>query len=405
MNIITLKPGKEKSLLRRHPWVFSGAIAKGGADAGSTVAVHAHDGRFLALGACSPQSNIRVRVWSFDDKDRIDATFFAQRVATALALRQPLLGQSRRLIHGEADGLPGLVVDHYHGLEGDWLVLQSGATGVEKWKAVIVDELVKQTGITNVFERSDADVRSLEGLPVAIGVLAGVAPPERLTIEESGIQILIDITGGHKTGFYLDQRDNRRAVARQVAQLAQTRGSSASQPLTMLNCFCFSGGFSLAAAKATPFLQITSIDSAQSALDLATLNANLNGVSSQCEWACDDVFKALRAYRDAQLQFDVIILDPPKFAPTAAHVERAARAYKDINLIACKLLKPGGLLFTYSCSGGVTADLFQKIVAGAASDAGSDMLILERLAAGPDHPLLLAFPEGEYLKGLALQKI
>jgi 23S rRNA (cytosine1962-C5)-methyltransferase len=392
-----LKAGREKSLLRRHPWVFSGAIDKlyGSPASGDTVQVRASDGRFLAWAAWSPHSQIRARAWSFDESDAPGPALLQGRIAQALALRlgpalQSADGQNTalRLVHGEADRLPGLIVDRY----GDTLVAQILSAGIERWRDVLADALVDQTGCARIYERSDADVRELEGLPVRAGPMRGDAPAVPLEIVEHGLRYAVDVVGGQKTGFYLDQRDNRNRI----------RGLASGRDV--LNCFCYTGGFSIAAL-AGGALSVVSIDSSGPALELARRNARENGFdASRTEWIEADVFRYLRDARSQNRSFDLIVLDPPKFAPTEKHAPAAARAYKDINLNALKLLRPGGLLATFSCSGGVSADLFQKIVAGAAADAAASATILERFHAAPDHPVLLEFPEGEYLKGLLLRR-
>jgi 23S rRNA (cytosine1962-C5)-methyltransferase len=392
MKSIRLRAGKERSLLRRHPWVFEGSIAKGAADAGETVRVDAADGGFLAWGACSPASAIRVRAWSFEQAERIDAAFFARRIARAVAMRERLAipSDACRLVHGEADGLPGLVVDRY----GDTLSAQFLAAGVERWKPVIADALLAATGCTRLYERSDASVRGLEGLEPATGWLRG-GGETALTIREHGWRLTVDVAEGHKTGYYLDQRDNRRRFAELVRQFGSKR---------VLNCYSYTGGFSVAAL-AGGAEQVTSVDSSGPALERAAAHVALNGFDPARHEALDaDVNATLRRLLEAGQRFDAIVLDPPKFAPTAAHAERAARAYKDINRLALLLLEPGGLLLTFSCSGGVDASLFHKIVAGAGLDAGVDGYLLERLEAAPDHPTTINFPEGEYLKGLAILK-
>ncbi|HEY3597521.1 MAG TPA: class I SAM-dependent rRNA methyltransferase [Paraburkholderia sp.] len=397
MNTVTLKPSKEKSLLRRHPWVYANAIDRvdGKPALGATVLVLAHDGRFLARAAWSPHSQIRARVWSFDEAEPIDHAFFKRRVQRALAHRQTMVRDTGavRLIFGEADGLPGLIVDHYTadtGARGQ-LVCQFMAAGVEAWKDAIVAALTGATGCPNVYERSDVSIREKEGLEQTTGVLAGDAPPDTLIASENGVRYHVDVRNGHKTGFYVDQRDNRALVQ----QFAHERD--------VLNCFCYTGGFSLAALKGGA-KRVVSIDSSGEALALAQQNVVANGFdAARATWLDADAFKTLRRLYDEGERFDLIVLDPPKFAPSREHVDRAARAYKDINLTGLKLLRPGGLLFTYSCSGAIDAELFQKIVAGAAADARVDARILKRLGAGVDHPLLTAFPEGEYLKGLLLQ--
>jgi 23S rRNA (cytosine1962-C5)-methyltransferase len=390
MKTIRLKEGKERSLLRRHPWVFDSAIAKGGGDAGETVRVESHDGRFLAWAAFSPASRIRARVWSFDEAQRIDAPFFIAACASAVRARARFDIQSNglRLVHGESDGLPGLIVDRY----GDTLVAQFLSSGAERWKAVICDALLAETGLSRLYERSDASSRQLEGLAPATGWLRGDGPTE-LAIQEHGWQLTLDIATGHKTGFYLDQRDSRKRFADTTRRL---------QFQQVLNCYCYTGGFTVAAL-AGGAGHVTSIDSSAPALARAAAHVALNGFDAARATFLDaDVNASLRAFIDAGRRFDAIILDPPKLAPTAAHAERAARAYKDINRLAFKLLAPGGVLFTYSCSGGISADLFHKIVASAGLDAGVDGYITERLGGAPDHPMTINFPEGEYLKGLVV---
>jgi 23S rRNA (cytosine1962-C5)-methyltransferase len=392
MKSIRLRAGKERSLLRRHPWVFEGSIERGRADPGETVRVEADDGRFLAWGAYSPGSAIRVRAWSFDEAERIDAAFFARRIATALALRArlPIASDGVRLIHGEADGLPGLVVDRY----ADTLSAQFLAAGTERWKATIADALLAATGCSRLYERSDSGVRGLEGLAPAAGWLRGDGATA-LTIREHGWRLTLDVATGHKTGYYLDQRDNRARFADWVRHFGCQR---------VLNAYCYSGGFSLAALAGGAH-EVVGVDSSAPALERAGAHVALNGFEPQrAQWLDADVNRVLRERLAAGERFDAIVLDPPKFAPSAAHAERAARAYKDINRLALKLLAPGGLLLSFSCSGGIGAELFHKIVAGAAIDAGVDGALLARLEAACDHPTTLAFPEGEYLKGLAIVK-
>jgi len=396
---LILKPGREKSLLRRHPWVFSGAVEKvlGSPKPGETVEILDAHRNFLARGAYSPASQIQARVWSFDEADVIDPDFFRRKIDAALALRSNLgiiprvLSSEEpstiaaRLVHAESDQLPGMIVDLY----GDILVFQSLSTGSEFWRDCLVDILQEKTGISAVYERSDADVRELEGLPVRNGAMRG-SPPDRVIISEHGLSFIVNIASGHKTGFYLDQRQNRR----RVGELAAGRD--------VLNCFCYTGGFSLHAA-ARGAKSLISIDSSDDALKIAQENAALNGLSAG-EWRDADVFQALRKFRDERRSFDLIVLDPPKFAATVSQAEKAARGYKDINLLAFKLLRPGGILATFSCSGGIDAGLFQKIVAGAALDAGVDACIVEHMTQTGDHPVSLHFPEGAYLKGLICLK-
>jgi 23S rRNA (cytosine1962-C5)-methyltransferase len=393
MKTIRLRDGKERSLLRRHPWVFEGSIAKGKADAGETVRIEAADGRFLAWGAYSPTSSIKVRAWSFDEAERIDAAFLARRVEAAVAVRRrlPVASDGVRLVHGEADGLPGLIVDRY----GDTLVAQFLSAGSERWKALLADALLQATALPRLYERSDSGVRKLEGLESATGWLRGDGGATEVSIVEHEWRLSLDIASGHKTGFYLDQRDNRRLFADLVRQFGCRR---------VLNCYCYTGGFTVAAL-AGGAEHVTSVDSSAPALERARANVALNGFDgARCTFADVDVNALLREAGKRDESFDAIVLDPPKFAPTAAHAERAARAYKDINRLALKLLAPGGLLFTFSCSGGIGVELFHKIVASAGTDAGVDGFVVQRLAAAPDHPMTLAFPEGEYLKGLVVLK-
>ncbi len=390
MKTIRLREGKEKSLLRRHPWIFDGAIAKGGGDAGETVRVEGQDGRFMGWAAFSPESKIRARVWSFDETERIDEAFFAARIKSAVAARRlfDIQSDGMRLVHGESDGLPGLVVDRY----GDTLVAQFSSCGTERWKDVIVKALLAETGLQRLYERSDASVRSLEGLPEATGWLQG-SGSTAITLTEHDWRLGLDVAEGHKTGFYLDQRDSRH----KFAQYSKRR-----QFQRVLNCYCYTGGFTVAALGGGA-AHVTSIDSSGPAIERAAANVALNGFDASRTTMMDaDVNASLRQFISEGKTFDAIVLDPPKFAPTAAHADRAARAYKDINRLALTLLEPGGVLFTYSCSGGISADLFHKIVASAGIDAQVDAFISERMGGAPDHPMTVTFPEGEYLKGLVL---
>jgi 23S rRNA (cytosine1962-C5)-methyltransferase len=394
MPVITLKPGREKSVLRRHPWIFSGAIgrADGISGEGETVKVITSKGEFLGWGAFSSKSNISVRLWSWDEGETISTEFFRQRLKKAIAFRQVIIAgqdcEAMRLVHAESDGLPGLIVDQYNQL----LVVQYLSSGPELWRETLADLLVEITGIGQIYERSDVDVRSLEGLPSRVGTLRGSEPPERIAILENGLNFWVDVRNGHKTGFYLDQRANRL----RLRQLAVGKD--------VLDCFCYSGGFTINAV-AGGANSVRSVDGSGDALSLARQNLAFNHLPSEgVDWVEGDVFQALRELRDRGRHFDLVILDPPKFAPTAAQAERAARGYKDINLLAFKLLNSGGFLVTFSCSGGISEDLFQKIVAGAALDAGVDAQIIDRLHQDGDHPVALNFPEGAYLKGFVIQK-
>jgi len=389
---VTLKAGRDKSLRERHPWIYSGAIdrVEGDPGPGDTVEVRSHDGTGLAVAAWSPASQIRARVWSFAPAV-VDAAFFAGRVQAAVALREGMLDVDNtacRLVHGESDGLPGVVADRY----GDTIVVQLSSAGAERWRDAVVDALVAATGAANVVERSDAEVRRLEGLAPRTGVLRGSVDAP-VPMREDGLAYRVDVLAGQKTGFYLDQRDNRRRVR------ALARGRD------VLNAFCYTGGFTLAAL-AGGARRVASIDSSGDALALARANLAANPAlpADAATWRDADVFAELRELRNRGASFGLIVLDPPKFAPTAALAEKAARAYKDINLLALKLLAPGGLLATFSCSGGVSAELFRKIVAGAAVDAKADAAVIGHFSASADHPVALAFPEGEYLKGLLVRR-
>lgn len=391
---LILLPGKERSVFKRHPWLFAGSVGRleGRARPGDTVEVLADNLKPLGRAAYSPKSQIRARFWTFDAEESVDDAFFKRCIATAVARRRALPElkgqQGLRLIHAESDGLPGIVADQY----GDTVVVQLTSAGADKWRKAIVNALVQATGCARIYERSDSDVRGLEGLEPTVGWLYGEPPANGLTIDENGVQLAVDVVGGHKTGFYLDQRDNR----------AWLRSVAAGKDI--LNCFCYTGGFSLQAL-AGGAASVLSIDSSGPALAQARGNLALNPQlpAERAEWQEADVFQALRDFRKAGRTFDLIVLDPPKFAPSAAHADRAAKAYKDINLLGFKLLRPGGLLMTYSCSGGIGLELFQKIVAGAALDAGREARIVRRLSGTADHPVALNFPEGEYLKGLLVQ--
>ncbi|NSL53671.1 class I SAM-dependent rRNA methyltransferase [Uliginosibacterium aquaticum] len=391
---LILAPGKERSVMRRHPWIFAGSVAKlaGRSKPGDTVEVFNDRGQLMGRAAFSPNSQIRARMWTFDADESIDHGFFKRRVAASVARRavHPQLAglDGVRLIHGESDGLPGVIADRF----GKVVVLQITSAGGEKWREAIIAGLVQATGCVCVYERSDSDVRKLEGLEPRSGVVYGELPAGPLTIRENGVTMEVDVVSGHKTGFYLDQRDNRLLTG----QLAKGR--------SVLNCFCYTAGFSLQAL-AGGAASTLSIDSSGPALESARRNLAMNSQldAARAEWWEADVFEALRKLRTDGRKFDLIVLDPPKFAPSAAHAQRAARAYKDINILGFRLLNPGGILMTYSCSGGIGQELFQQIVAGAAVDAGVDGRIIHRLSAGADHPIGLAVPEGEYLKGLACQ--
>ena len=393
MTVITLKPKREKSLLRRHPWVFTGAVAKiqGNAQFGETVEVLSAQGQHLGWGAYSPQSQIVVRMWSFDPAEEISPSFFRSRLQRAIAGRQSLTASESltayRLVNAESDGLPGLIVDRYD----RFLVCQFLAAGTEYWKQEIVKQLADLVPCAGIYERSDADVRSKEGLTECTGVLIGEAPPELVEIREGDLRFLVDLRQGHKTGFYLDQRENRQILAEYAPGV------------DVLNCFAYTGGFGLYALQAGAN-SVTNIETSSSALQVLQQQVELNELdAARMEQIEGDVFKILRQFRDAGRQFDVVVLDPPKFAESRRQLTGASRGYKDINLLAFKLIRPGGILLTFSCSGLMTPDLFQKIVADAALDANRDVQILRWLSQATDHPVAVNFPEGQYLKGFVCQ--
>jgi len=390
MKSLHLKAGRDKSLQRRHPWIFSGAVAHvdGEPANGETVLVKSAAGQPLAVAAWSPQSQIRARVWSFDPGVRIERTFFDASIRKAVQLRASLPAahhtNALRLVHGESDGLPGVVVDRY----ADVLVAQFLSAGAELWREAILDALAGETGCEAIYERSDAEVRTLEGLEPRVGFARGNRAAGRCPIIEHGLHFRVDVEAGQKTGFFLDQRENRQRV----------RTLSAGREV--LDAFCYTGGFSIAAL-AGDAKRVTAVESSAPALEVAKENLAANAFDpARVAFEQADVFAYQRLLRERGQSFDLVILDPPKFAPTAAQAKNAARAYKDINLLAFKLLAPGGLLATFSCSGGVSAELFQSIVAGAAVDASVDAKIIERFGAAADHPVALNFPEGDYLKGL-----
>jgi 23S rRNA (cytosine1962-C5)-methyltransferase len=387
---VVLKAGRERSLARLHPWIFSGGITavEGSPAAGATVIVKSATGDHLGLGAFSPESQIRVRMWTFDTQQVIDDAFITGRIIRSAARRAPLLASgtdAARLVFSEADGVPGLIADRY----GDTVVCQLTTASADRWRDVIADALFSIDGVRTVYERSDADVRQREGLEPMVGLLRGDALDPELIIHEGRWKYAIDASGGHKTGFYLDQRYARHAI------------ESLAPGARVLNVFSYTGAFSVIAA-GSGATSVLSIDSSGPALAAAGRNAELNGVEIG-ELLEADAFTALRGLRDRASQFDLIALDPPKLANTEKQIEKATRAYKDLNLLAIKLLAPGGRLLTFSCSGGMSADLFQKVVAGAALDARRAVRIVGRLAQPSDHPVPLTFPEAEYLKGLILE--
>ncbi len=386
---VVIKPGAEKSVHRKHPWLFSGAIdkIKGNPEFGDTVIVQSSKGHDLCVGAYSPKSQIRVRVWSFNPEEAINPSFFERKIIKAIEARSHLAGTDTsaiRLVNSENDGLPGLIVDRY----GDYLVCQFLAAGVEVWRDAIVSALTSNLEVNGVYERSDTESREKEGLIRQTGTIWGQTPPETVIATEYGTCFYVDIPHGHKTGFYIDQRDNRRIVG----EFAQDK--------KILNCFSYTGGFNVWALKGGAE-KVINVDVSESALSLLSRNATLNGFGSErYDTLCTDVFQTLRTMRDRNEKFDLIIMDPPKFAHTSHQVNKAARGYKDINLLALKLLSKGGHLFTFSCSGHISTDLFQKILADAAIDSNRDVTICRYLHQSEDHAMALNFPEGMYLKGL-----
>ncbi len=390
MTDLVLHPDRDFSVLRRHPWIFSGAVARveGAPESGETVRVLSADGAVLGVGAFSPSSQIRVRLWAFDDRLPVDAAFVAERVARSVGGRAVFVAEDAtnacRLVNAEADGLPGLIADRY----GDWIVCQFTTAGADRWKREIVAALQTFSPCRGVYERSDVDVREREGLAPATGVLAGEPPPERIEIAEHGCRYWVDVREGHKTGFYLDQRDNRALVKRYA------------NGCEVLNAFSYTGGFGIAAVAAGA-ASVTHVDLSGPALELARANTALNTCHvDESAFVQGNVFEVLRKFRDEGRSFDLVVLDPPKFAESKGSLMKAARGYKDINLLGIKLLRPGGLLATFSCSGLMTPDLFHKVVADAAVDARRDLQVLKRLQQAEDHPEGLCFPEGLYLKGL-----
>lgn len=394
MRKVYLKKERDKSLKRKHPWIFSGAIDRTEADimTGEIVNVISSSGQIIGKGAYSPSSQIRVRMWTFNAEEEINSVFFKDKILAAYHLRKQIIPDNTnayRIVNAENDGLPGVIIDCY----ADYLVCQFLSAGAEYWKEEILNQLITILKPKSVYERSDTDSRIKEGLELNAGLLYGAEIPDFIQIIENGIRFWVDIRTGHKTGFYLDQRDNRLLL------------SSFVKDKSVLNCFSYTGGFSVYAlmhgAK-----DIINIDTSSSALELLNRNIELNILnSSNCENINDDVFKVLRHFRDQRKSFDVIILDPPKFAESVIQVQQASRGYKDINLLALKLLNPGGVLFTFSCSGHITMDLFNKIISDAALDSGRDVKVIKMITQAADHTISTYFPEGLYLKGLILKVI
>ena len=388
---LILKKGREKPLKHKHPWIFSGAVERveGDPAPGETVEIRSFGGEFLAQGAYSPESQIQARVWNWQQDQDVSVDFFRSKIKQAIQYREQIKYDypMKRLIHAESDGLPGLVVDQY----GEVLVLQLLSVGSDLWRDDLIQILAEETGAKSIYERSDVVVRKLEGLEPRTGLLFGQETEKLLHIEQGGMQYWIDIRKGHKTGYYLDQRFNREVVGELCSGLS------------VLDCFCYSGGFSMQALK-NGAESVTLVDESAGALKLAEKHILSNQLPAErMTTQKGDVFEVLRKFRDQAKSFDVIILDPPKFAPTASFANRAARGYKDINLLAFKLLKPGGLLATFSCSGGISREFFLRILSGAALDAGVNARIQLHMGQSADHSINLSFPEGTYLKGYGIR--
>ena len=390
MQTIFLKKSADSFIKRKHPWIFSGAVEKveGNPSNGETVQILTSNNTSVGFGSYSPSSQIRVRILSFNPDEKIDSDFFRKKILASSDARKKIIDtlqtNAYRIINAESDGLPGLIVDQY----SEFLVCQFLSSGSEFNKNMIVEILNEKFKPKGIFERSDVEVRIKENLQPEKGLLKGVIPDDLVEVKENGLRFLVDIKNGHKTGFYLDQRDNRKLV------------SEFSKGKSVLNCFSYTGGFSVYALAAGAE-KITQVEASASAIEISNQNFELNNLSSSSvENINGDVFEILRKFRDERKTFDLIILDPPKFAESASQISKASRGYKDINLLAIKLLNPGGILFTFSCSGHISQELFQKIIAGAALDSGREVKIIKQLTQSADHPVPLNFPEGLYLKGL-----
>jgi 23S rRNA (cytosine1962-C5)-methyltransferase len=387
---VFLKKDRDFSARRFHPWIFSRAVdrVEGEPAPGETVLVRSSKGEPLGLGAWSGSSQIPVRFWTFDPEAEIGPAFFEQRIATALGGRAALAASgvtdAYRIVNAESDGLPGVIIDRY----ADWIVVQFSTNGAERWKKEIVEAIARLCPSKGVYERSDSDGRQYEQLEKRNGFVLGAPPPDRVEIHENGLTFLVDVRNGHKTGFYLDQRDNRVAIAPYAA------GGE------MLNVFAYTGGFGVAGQKAGA-ARVTHVDLSAPALALAAENTRANALDeSAATFVEGNAFEVLRKFRDSRRAFDMVVLDPPKFADSKAHLMGACRGYKDVNLLALKMIRPGGYLATFSCSGLIDPDLFHKVVAEAAADARREVQVVRRLHQAPDHPEGLSFPEGLYLKGL-----
>lgn len=386
---ILLKKGKEKAVLQRHPWVFSGALKHNDvkAENGELVKVETHDNVFLAYGYYNKESRVAIRLLSWDESNLPDEAWYREKLQVAIKSRANLLTDGNntcRLVFSESDYLPGLIVDKY----GDYLSVQVSTSGIEKMKSVILDELQKLTGAKGVFDKSDSTARAHDGLTETNGLLAGTLPPDFVEVQENGIKYHINIIEGQKSGFYCDQRFNRKMLATYVAGK------------TVLDCFSYSGGFTLNAL-ANGAKKVTAVDSSALAIETLNKNIGLNKFdTTKYDAIQNDVNKQLRVFKESGQTFDVVILDPPKYAPSRSALDRAARAYKDLNRLAMQVLTQGGLLATFSCSGAVDIETFKQIIAWAALDAGKEVQVIYQFTQPEDHPIRISFPEGEYLKGL-----
>lgn len=395
MKDIYLKPGRDKSALQRHPWIFSGAIGKATKDIepGKIVKVLDNKGVFVAYGYYNARSQIRIRLLEWNEQKTIDDNWWQAHIKESIERRAKMASDNRnnayRLVYGEADLLPGLIVDKY----ADFVVIQVLTAGIEKIKDIIITILNDTLSPRGIYERSDVETRSIEGLPETAGLLSGQPPPDLLEISENGLKYRVDIKSGQKTGFYLDQRDNRQAAA------------AFASGCEVLDCFSYTGGFAVNALAAGA-KSVTMVDSSAQSLKLAEDNIQLNGFDlSNVELIGGDVFRVLRDFRTNGRKFDMVILDPPKFAPTKSDLKRALSGYKDINMLAMNLLRPNGILATFSCSGAVDPHTLQTVLFWAAGDASRPVQILKSLSQGLDHPRLVSFPESEYLKGFICRVI
>lgn len=389
---VILKKGKEKAAMLRHPWIFSGAIdkIKGKPQNGEVIRVTSANAEFLAYGYYNDQSRVALRLMEWDESKTIDKEWYQEKLQNAIASRKHLLNEDTntcRLVFSEADFLPGLIVDQY----ADFLSLQILSAGIENVKEEIIDLLKEALNPRGIFDKSDAGARKHENLEATQGLLWGETPPEFIEVRENGIAYHINIADGQKSGFYCDQRDNREILA------------AYSKDKNVLDCFCYSGGFTLNSLKHGA-AHVTSVDSSALAIETLAHNLELNGFDATRQLSIQsDVNKQLRTFKEEGKKFDIVVLDPPKYAPSRSALDRAARAYKDLNRLGMLLLEKGGILATYSCSGAVDMETFKQIIAWAALDAGREVQIIKQFHQPEDHPVRLSFPEGEYLKGLLLR--